>query len=102
MKCSLSDRLRLATPWRRRWRLARHVALNPVLRVVAQVVLFGLIWHHSQALDEGTTRVPEDSWQPLERVRNVTTSGKRGVGFIRKPLPLEDVLTVVAQSCVRG
>jgi serine/threonine protein kinase len=42
----LSDRLRPATPWRRRWRLARHVTLIAVLPVVGQVVLFGLIWHH--------------------------------------------------------
>jgi hypothetical protein len=42
----LCDRLRPATPWRRRWRLARHVALIAVLPVVGQVVLFGLIWHH--------------------------------------------------------
>ena len=42
----LSERLRPATPWRRRWRLACHVALIAVLPVVGQVVLFGLIWHH--------------------------------------------------------
>ena len=42
----LSARLRPATPARRRWRLARHVALVAVLPVVAQVVLFGLLWHH--------------------------------------------------------
>lgn len=42
----LCDRLRPATPWRRRWRLARHLAFIVVLPVVAQVVLFGLIWHH--------------------------------------------------------
>jgi serine/threonine protein kinase len=42
----LSARLRPATPSRRRWRLARHVVLIAVLPVVAQVVLFGLLWHH--------------------------------------------------------
>ena len=42
----LSARLRPATPARRRWRLARHVAIVAVLPVVAQVVLFGLLWHH--------------------------------------------------------
>jgi serine/threonine protein kinase len=42
----LSDRLRPATPARRRWRLARHVAFIAVLPVAAQVILFGLIWHH--------------------------------------------------------
>jgi serine/threonine protein kinase len=42
----LSERLRLATPWRRRWRLARHVTVIAVLPVLAQVVLFGLLWHH--------------------------------------------------------
>jgi serine/threonine-protein kinase len=42
----LATRLRPPTPARRRWRLARHIALVAVLPLVAQVVLFGLIWHH--------------------------------------------------------
>ena len=42
----LAKRLRPVTPWRRRWRLARYVALVALLPVAAQVVLFGLIWHH--------------------------------------------------------
>jgi serine/threonine protein kinase len=42
----LSDRLRPATPWRRRRRLLRYVAFVGLAPVVAQVVLFGLIWHH--------------------------------------------------------
>src|SRR5262249_37101326 len=42
----LAARLRPPTPARRRWRLARHVALVAVLPLVAQVVLFVLIWHH--------------------------------------------------------
>jgi serine/threonine protein kinase len=42
----LSARLRPATPGGRRWRLARHIVLIAVLPVIAQVVLFGLLWHH--------------------------------------------------------
>jgi serine/threonine protein kinase len=42
----LSARLRPPTRARRRWRLARHVAFIAVLPVVAQVVLFALLWHH--------------------------------------------------------
>jgi serine/threonine-protein kinase len=42
----LSARLRPATPWRRRWYVARHVALVAVLPLVAQVVLFLLLRHH--------------------------------------------------------
>lgn len=42
----LSARLRPATPGGRRWRLARHVVLIAVLPVIAQIVLFGLLWHH--------------------------------------------------------
>jgi serine/threonine protein kinase len=45
----LSARLRPATPWGRRWRLVRHVALIAVLPVIAQLILFGLIWHHLAA-----------------------------------------------------
>jgi serine/threonine-protein kinase len=42
----LSARLRPATPWRRRWHIARHVALVAVLPLVAQVALFLLLRHH--------------------------------------------------------
>jgi serine/threonine-protein kinase len=42
----LAARLRPATPARRRWRVARHIAVVALLPLVAQVVLFGLIWHH--------------------------------------------------------
>jgi serine/threonine-protein kinase len=42
----LAARLRPATPARRRWRIARHVALVAVLPLVAQVVLFVLLRHH--------------------------------------------------------
>jgi serine/threonine protein kinase len=42
----LAARLRPATPARRRWRRARHVAVVALLPLVAQVVLFFLIWHH--------------------------------------------------------
>jgi serine/threonine protein kinase len=42
----LCDRLQPATARRRRWRLARYLTVIAVLPVVAQVVLFGVIWHH--------------------------------------------------------
>jgi serine/threonine-protein kinase len=42
----LDRRLRPATAWRRRWRLARHVALVALLPLAAQVALFVLLWHH--------------------------------------------------------
>jgi serine/threonine-protein kinase len=42
----LAARLRPPTPARRRWRLAQHVALVAVLPLVAQFVLFFVIWHH--------------------------------------------------------
>jgi len=45
----LSTRLRPPTPWRRRLRLARHVAVIAVLPVVAQVGLFWVLWHHLAA-----------------------------------------------------
>jgi hypothetical protein len=43
---NLAARLVAATPARRRWHLARHIALVAVLPLVTQVVLFVLIWHH--------------------------------------------------------
>jgi serine/threonine-protein kinase len=42
----LADRLRPVTRWRRRLRLARHIATYAVLPVVSQIVLFFLLWHH--------------------------------------------------------
>jgi serine/threonine protein kinase len=42
----LSARLVAPTPWRRRRRLARHVAFVAVLPVLTQVALFWIIWHH--------------------------------------------------------
>jgi serine/threonine-protein kinase len=43
---NLAARLRPATPSRRRWHLARHIAIVAVLPLAAQVVLFLVIWHH--------------------------------------------------------
>jgi serine/threonine-protein kinase len=43
---NLAARLVPATPARRRWHLARHVGVVALLPLVAQVVLFLLIWHH--------------------------------------------------------
>jgi serine/threonine-protein kinase len=42
----LAARLQPPTPARRRWRLARHVALVAVAPLLAQVLLFFFIWHH--------------------------------------------------------
>ena len=42
----LADRLQPVTRGRRAWRRARYVAAVGVLPVVAQVVLFLLLWHH--------------------------------------------------------
>jgi serine/threonine protein kinase len=42
----LCDRLRPVTAWARRLRLARYLAVVVVLPVLAQVVLFGLLWRH--------------------------------------------------------
>jgi serine/threonine-protein kinase len=42
----LAGHLTPVTRWRRRWRLMRHVAFVAVLPVLAQVALFGLLWHH--------------------------------------------------------
>jgi serine/threonine protein kinase len=42
----LANRLRPPTPARRRWRLARHIGLVAVAPLVAQILLFFLIWHH--------------------------------------------------------
>jgi len=40
------DRLKISTPARRRWRTIRTLALWAVVPVVAQVLLFYLLWHH--------------------------------------------------------
>ena len=42
----LADHLQPVTPWARRLRLARYIAVVCVLPVVAQVVVFGLLWRH--------------------------------------------------------
>jgi serine/threonine protein kinase len=40
------DRLKIASPARRRWRTIRIVAFWTIVPVAAQVLLFYLIWHH--------------------------------------------------------
>jgi serine/threonine protein kinase len=42
----ICDRLKPVTLWRRRVRVARHVALMFLLPVVGQVILFALLWWH--------------------------------------------------------
>jgi serine/threonine protein kinase len=42
----IRDRLKPVTRWRRRLRMARHVALMGMLPVLIQVALFGLLWWH--------------------------------------------------------
>jgi serine/threonine-protein kinase len=42
----LHARLRPATSWRRRWHRVRYVALVVLVPLVAQVVLFMLLWRH--------------------------------------------------------
>jgi serine/threonine-protein kinase len=46
VQSGLRDRLRPVTPWRRRLRYARHVALMFLLPVAVQAALFGLLWWH--------------------------------------------------------